>query len=121
MNTVCTHFFTCVDSRGKRAIPVRLLPDTAPRSKDSDGLGSRAAYGFPPKQASAAHSRSAASRHSTRSYGSPDAGLQAGTFYTGRTWHNMRMILKENPKAHAIMGGAMRVHSILGHGFLESE
>ena len=32
----------------------------------------------------------------------------------------MRMILKEDPKAYAIMGCAMRVHSILGYGFLES-
>ena len=30
------------------------------------------------------------------------------------------MTLKENPEAYAIMGCAMRVHKILGHGFLES-
>ena len=28
------------------------------------------------------------------------------------------MILKDDPKAYAIMGCAMRVHSILGYGFL---
>ncbi len=32
----------------------------------------------------------------------------------------MRMALKDDPKAYAIMGCAMRVHSILGCGFLES-
>ena len=30
------------------------------------------------------------------------------------------MVLKDNPKAYAIMACAMRVHSILGCGFLES-
>ena len=30
------------------------------------------------------------------------------------------MLLRDNPKAFAIMGCAMRVHSILGDGFLES-
>ena len=30
------------------------------------------------------------------------------------------MILKDDPKAYAIMGCAMRVHSIPGYGFLES-
>ena len=29
------------------------------------------------------------------------------------------MVLKDDPKAYAIMGCAMRVHSILGYGFLE--
>ena len=30
------------------------------------------------------------------------------------------MILKDDPKAYAIMGCARRVHSILGYGFLDS-
>lgn len=35
-------------------------------------------------------------------------------------WYNTLMVLKDNPKAYAIMGCALRVHTILGCGFVES-
>lgn len=35
-------------------------------------------------------------------------------------WYNRGMILKNDPKAYAIMGCAIKVHSTLGDGFLES-
>ena len=35
-------------------------------------------------------------------------------------WYNRGMILKNDPKAYAIMGCAINVHSTLGDGFLES-
>ena len=36
------------------------------------------------------------------------------------SWHNVGVVLKENPEAYAIMGCARRVHATLGFGFLES-